>query len=336
MLVIAATFAIRSAMGQRCISWRITSSACGGLLLTLLIHAVRSSSLFTGAVTSAPSTLAVVFPPVITSQPTNLAVLQGSNASFAVQATGLAPLYFQWQFNGQAILPMEGVSLRPGFLGQPLARTAPIFFEHEGNAALRQGDWKLVRLGAKGPWELYNLNEDFSQYTDLASQYPEKVKDMKKLFMDEAKKYQVLPLDKTMTDRLLTPRPSLTAGRSIFTWTRPLTGTPNGDAPNLLNSSYTFKAEVEIPQGGAEGMLITQGGRFGGYGFYLLKGKPVWLWNLVDLERLKWEGAEALTPGRHTVEFDFKYDGLGPGTLAFNDFSGVGRPGRYSQIASVT
>jgi arylsulfatase len=78
---------------------------------------------------------------------------------------------------------------------------------------------------------------------------------------------------------------------------------------------------------GAEGIMLTSGGRFGGYGFYLLKGKPVWLWNLVDLERIKWEGPDALTPGRHTVEFDFKYDGLGIGTLAFNNFSGVGRPG---------
>jgi arylsulfatase len=95
----------------------------------------------------------------------------------------------------------------------------------------------------------------------------------------------------------------------------------------LLNASYTITADIEVPQGGAEGMILTSGGRFGGYGFYLLKGKPVFLWNLVDLERLKWEGTEALSPGRHTIEFDFKYDGLGAGTLAFNDFSGLGRPG---------
>jgi hypothetical protein len=76
-----------------------------------------------------------------------------------------------------------------------------------------------------------------------------------------------------------------------------------------------------------EGMILTSGGRFGGYGFYLLKGKPVWLWNMADLERIKWEGPDALTPGRHTIEFDFKYDGLGAGTLAYNNFSGVGRPG---------
>jgi hypothetical protein len=83
---------------------------------------------------------------------------------------------------------------------------------------------------------------------------------------------------------------------------------------------------VDIPPGGAEGMLITQGGRFGGYGFYVLKNRPVFLWNLVDLKRERWEGPE-LTPGKHTLEFDFKYDGLGMGTLAFNNMSGIGRGG---------
>jgi len=82
-----------------------------------------------------------------------------------------------------------------------------------------------------------------------------------------------------------------------------------------------------VPEGGAEGMILTSGGRFAGYGFYLLKGKPVFLWNLVDLKRIKWEGPEALAPGKHTLEFDFKYDGLGVGTLAFNNMSGLGRPG---------
>ena len=78
---------------------------------------------------------------------------------------------------------------------------------------------------------------------------------------------------------------------------------------------------------GAEGMLLTSGGRFGGYGFYLLKGKPVFVWNLVDMKRVRWEGPEALAPGKHTVEFDFKYDGLGFATLAFNNMSGIGRGG---------
>jgi hypothetical protein len=94
-----------------------------------------------------------------------------------------------------------------------------------------------------------------------------------------------------------------------------------------LNTSYTITADIEVPQGGAEGMILTSGGRFAGYGFYLLKGKPVFLWNLVDLERIKWEGPDALSPGRHTVEFDFKYDGIGVGTLVYNNFSGLAQPG---------
>jgi arylsulfatase A-like enzyme len=155
----------------------------------------------------------------------------------------------------------------------------------------------------------------------------DKLQEMQDLFWQEAEKYQVLPLDNTLVERLITPRPSITAGRKVFTWTRPLTGTPNGDAPSLLNTSYNFKAEIEVPQGGAEGMIITQGGRFAGYGFYLLKGKPVFLWNLVDLKRIRWEGPDVLAPGKHTLEFDFRYDGLGPGTMAFGNYSGIGRGG---------
>ena len=101
----------------------------------------------------------------------------------------------------------------------------------------------------------------------------------------------------------------------------------NGDAPSVLNTSYTFTADIEVPEGGGEGMLITQGGRFAGYGFYLLKGKPVFLWNLVGLQQVRWEGADALTPGKHQLEFDFRYDGLGFGTVAFNDMSGIGQGG---------
>jgi arylsulfatase len=176
------------------------------------------------------------------------------------------------------------------------------------------------------PWELYDLRKDWTQTEDVAAKYPAKLKELQKIFWQEAKKYQVLPLDATMVERIISPRPSLTAGRNVFTWTRPLTGTPNGDAPSLLNSSYNFKAEVEIPQGGAEGMLITQGGRFGGYGFYVLKNKPVFLWNLVDLKRVRWEGPE-LASGKHTLEFDFKYEGLGAGTMAFGSYSGIGQGG---------
>lgn len=176
------------------------------------------------------------------------------------------------------------------------------------------------------PWELYDLKNDWTQYEDIAAKNPAKLKEMQDLFWKEAQKYQVLPLDSSVAGRLVIPRPSLSAGRTSFTWTRPLTGTPNGDAPSVLNASYNFKIDVEIPPGGAEGMLITQGGRFGGYGFYILKNKPVFTWNLVDLKRVRWEGPE-LTPGKHVVEFDFKYDGLGAATMAFGDYSGIGRGG---------
>ena len=147
------------------------------------------------------------------------------------------------------------------------------------------------------------------------------------MFIAEAKKYQVFPMDASVAARIVAPRPNITAGRTEFVYTRPMIGLPQGDSPLLLNTSYTITADIEVPQGGAEGMILTSGGRFAGYGFYLLKGKPVFLWNMVDLERLKWEGPDALPPGRHTVEFDFKYEGIGAGTLAFNNFSGLGRPG---------
>ena len=143
----------------------------------------------------------------------------------------------------------------------------------------------------------------------------------------EARKYQVLPLDASEFTRFVAPRPSLTAGRTEFNYTTPVTGIPLGDAPNLLNTSYTITADIEVPAGGAEGMLMTQGGRFGGWGFYLVKGKPVFTWNLLDLKRVRWEGPEQLAPGKHTLVFDFKYDGLGAGTLAFNNLSGIARGG---------
>ena len=147
------------------------------------------------------------------------------------------------------------------------------------------------------------------------------------MFIAEAKKYQVFPLDASVATRLAQPRPNITAGRTEFVYTHPMVGLPQGDSPSILNSSYTITADITVPEGGAEGMIVTSGGRFCGYGFYLLKGKPVFLWNMIDLERIKWEGPEALSPGKHTLEFDFKYDGLGAGTLAFNNMSGLARPG---------
>jgi arylsulfatase len=94
-----------------------------------------------------------------------------------------------------------------------------------------------------------------------------------------------------------------------------------------LNTSYTITADIEVPPGGAQGMINTNGGRFGGYGFYLLKGKPVFDWNLLGFKHVRWEAPQALSPGKHTLLFDFKYQGLGFATLAFNNMSGIGQPG---------
>jgi arylsulfatase len=192
--------------------------------------------------------------------------------------------------------------------------------------------WELTGSVNQDPmnnvtWELYDLSKDWTQYNDVSAANPKKVDELKSLFLTEAKKYGVLPLDASVAARLVAPRPNITAGRTEFIYTKPLTGIPQGDSPLLLNTSYTIKADVEIPEGGAEGMILTSGGRFAGYGFYLLKGKPVFLWNLADLKRVRWEGTEALSPGKHALEFDFKYDGLGAGTLAFNNMSGIGRGG---------
>jgi hypothetical protein len=212
-----------------------------------------------------------------------------------------------------------------------------------GQWALYHEGWLLSTKVNRAPWEafgvantdplnnqvlqLYDLNKDFSQSQDLAEKYPDKIKEMKQMFIDEAKKYEVFPMDASVAARIIAPRPNITAGRSEFVYTLPMTGLPQGDSPLLLNCSYTITAEIEVPQGGAEGMILTSGGRFAGYGFYLLKGKPTFLWNMIDLNRIKWQGPSALSPGKHTVEFDFKYKGLGIGTLAYNNMSGLAQPG---------
>ncbi len=242
--------------------------------------------------------------------------------------------------------PIEGTSFLYTFDAKNAkapSRHKTQYFEMMGQWALYDDGWLLSTKVNRAPWQafgaanpdplnnqvfqLYNLKESWNQQEDVAAKYPQKVKEMRSAFLAEAKKHQVLPLDASVAARIVAPRPNITAGRNEFVYTRPMTGLPQGDSPFILNASYTFTADIDVPQGGAEGMIVTSGGRFAGYGFYLLKGKPVWLWNMVDLERLKWEGPDVLTPGKHTLEFDFKYDGLGAGTLAFNNFSGVGRPG---------
>ncbi|CDM56342.1 arylsulfatase [Rhizobium favelukesii] len=215
-----------------------------------------------------------------------------------------------------------------GAKDMPSARKTQ-YFEMLGNRAIYHDGWIASTTPPAGPWlmglgtlpdvidgynwELYNLNDDYSQFNDLAAKEPDKLRDMQQLFLVEAAKYQVLPLDNSVAARLLAPRPSATAGRNEFVYTSELSGLPAASAPSPLNRSYTLTADVEVPEGGGDGMLATLGGRFGGYGLYLIKGKPVFTYNLLALERFRWAGEQALTPGKHTVAFDFTYDGPGFG-----------------------
>ena len=259
-----------------------------------------------------------------------------------LEATGI-PL--PEEIDGIKQKPMDGTSMLYTFDKKnekaPSTRKTQ-YFEMIGDRAIYHDGWilstKVMRVpwdnSGKGnhdpaswPWELYDLSKDWTQSNDVAAQYPEKVKELEKLFYEEAEKNQVMPMDTTTFTRSILPRPNLTAGRSVFTYAGEVTGTPNGNAPNVLASSYNIKAEVEIPEGGAEGVLVTHGGRFTGYGFYLLDGKPVYTWNLLGLKIVKWEGKDKIAPGKHTIEFDFKYDGLGAETLQYGSPSGLGRSG---------
>jgi hypothetical protein len=238
--------------------------------------------------------------------------------------------------NGVAQKPIEGVSMAYTWgkdgakaSGQRLTQ----YFEMFGSRAIYHDGWIASAppiiapwaLSLKPPpadvmngfkWELYDLNKDWTQATDLAAKMPDKLRDLKELFIMEAAKYQVFPLDDRLLPRFVGPRPSYSPGRTVFTYVGELTNVPFpgvAGAPNMLNKSYTITADIEVPQSGAEGVLVTDGGRFGGYGFYLLKGRPVFTWNLIQLERVKWQGKEALAPGKHTLAFDWKYDGPGLG-----------------------
>ena len=167
-------------------------------------------------------------------------------------------------------------------------------------------------------WELYDVSKDFSQAENLAAKEPKKLRELQEMFWIEAAKSNVLPLDNSKVERAdVSNRPSLTRGRSVFTYYPGMTRIPEGTAPDLKNKSFVIAAAVEIPEGGAEGVLATQGGRFNGWGFYLLQGSPVFHYNVVGVHRYSVAGPEKLAPGKHTIVLDFKYDGgLGKGGTA--------------------
>ncbi len=247
--------------------------------------------------------------------------------------------------------PIEGVSMVYTFdkanANAPSPRKTQ-YFEMFANRGIYHEDWYACTeppqppwaLGTKPlppvneyKWELYNIAEDFSQNNDLAAKYPDKLKELQALFLSEAEKYEVLPLDNSVLPRLITPRPSATAGRTTFTYVGENVGIPVGNAPAILNRDYKITAEITVNERGAEGMIATMGGRFGGYAMYLQKGRPVFVYNLLDLKRVRWEGGvgaedwfgRSLDPGKHTLVFDFKYDGPGFGKGGTGVFTVDGR-----------
>jgi arylsulfatase A-like enzyme len=224
--------------------------------------------------------------------------------------------------------PIEGISMMYTFdkanANAPSKRKTQ-YFEMIANRGIYNDGWYANTTPPHGPWvlnaplpepkdykwELYNLAEDYSQANDLAAKMPGKLKEMQKLFAQEAAKYQVLPLNNDTFARALAPRPSATAGRTEFTYTGVNQGINSSNAPNILGRSYTMTAEVDVPDGGGEGMIATMGGRWGGWGFYILKGKPVFHYNMLILAQYHWEGSDVLTPGKHTIGFDYTYEGPG-------------------------
>ena len=244
-----------------------------------------------------------------------------------LEAVGVrAPEYV----NGIKQKPIEGVSMAYTFDKANANAPSPHhtqYFEMLANRGIYHDGWYANTIPPVPPWilnapypdvnsykwELYDVTKDYSQYNDLAAQMPDKLKEMQALFMQEAAKYQVLPLDNQQFQRAILPRPSLTAGRTEFTYSGVNPGIDLENAPSILNKSYTITANVEVPHDGGDGVIATAGGRFGGFGLYMLKGKPVFNYNGLGLEQSRWEGPRALSPGKHTLVFDFKYDGPGVG-----------------------
>jgi arylsulfatase A-like enzyme len=232
--------------------------------------------------------------------------------------------------NGIAQRPYDGVSMvytwAKGHANAPSTRKTQ-YFEIFGNRAIYHDGWMANTAPAAFPWEgvtahvptdvmngykweLFNLVDDPTQSTDLAAKEPGRLHSMQELWLIEATRNQALPLNNSQVPLLTTPRPGPAAGRTQFVYTAPMTSTQFAVAPSILNRSYRITAEIEVPQGGANGVLVTQGGRFAGYGLYLKDAKPTFTINLLGVERPKWEGP-ALPPGKHSIVFDWKMDPQG-------------------------
>jgi arylsulfatase len=229
--------------------------------------------------------------------------------------------------NGTPQIPMEGVSMAYTFDdAKAKDRHTTQYFEIGGNRAIYSDGWfagtihkapweaKPRRPLAEDVWELYDVRADFSLSNDLAKKNPAKLKEMQDIFLKEAVKYHVLPIDDRVMERLIAKnvgRPDLMGGRTSLTLAEGMTGMMENVFINVKNKSKTITAEVEVPEKGAHGAILAQGGRFGGWALYVKDGKPAYDYNFLGLKRATVASTEALKPGKATIRFDFAYDGGG-------------------------
>jgi arylsulfatase len=241
--------------------------------------------------------------------------------------------------NGTPQIPMEGVSMAYSFDdAKAKDRHLTQYFEIVGNRAIYHDGW-LAGTVHRAPWEsqprrplledvweLYDVRADFSLANDLAQANPKQLAEMQALFLKEAAKYHVLPIDDRSLERAvasLVGRPDLMGGRTSLTLAEGMTGMLENVFLNVKNRSKTITAEVEVPAGGANGAILVQGGRFGGWALYVKDGRPGYDYNWLGMQRSSVVATKPLAPGKATIRFDFTYDGGGmgkggTGTLAVN------------------
>jgi len=231
--------------------------------------------------------------------------------------------------NGTVQKPIEGVSMVYTFdNAQAKSTHKSQYFEIFGNRAIYHDGWfagtihrapwemQPRRPLLQDIWELYDTRNDFSLVNDLAKTNPKKLKEMQEVFIKEAIKYRVLPIDDRIVDRVnaaTAGRPDLMAGRTSLTLSAGMDSMSENVFINIKNRSISITADVEIPEGGANGVILAQGGRFGGWSLYLKDGKPVYCYNFLGLQEFKVAATQAVAPGKATIRMNFDYDGGGLG-----------------------
>lgn len=226
--------------------------------------------------------------------------------------------------------PMEGQSLVYTFDNAEAKELhATQYFEIAGNRAIYHEGW-FARTVHRAPWErmprralednaaweLYDTSADFSLANDLAAKNPKKLKELQAVFLAEARKYNVLPLDDRVFERMngeAVGRPDLMGPRKSITVAEGMSGMMESCFINVKNKSKTITAEIEVPEKGAHGIILAQAGRFGGWALYAKDGVPAYDYNFLGLKSTTIAGGKPLTAGKHTLRFDFAYDGGGPG-----------------------